>query len=254
MINTNELMLGNLVSYEGHYAIITTISNDYVLATVGERKEHCIVPIDINPIELTDEILKRLGQQSYTLNDCFELGVNSVHKLQIAHYEKPLDITPLLKPKAILTTHDGVEITSEDATIWMCYRSGINCNGKKDNPSRTLVKTQLTNQFKDKLHYFSTREASVNYINTKWAELHPEPIFVTEDGVGMFEGMEYFFCYKSGINTNGCKDFPASHITFTANLDDKYIRFSTKELAQSYLNKVWSETEYNNLLKAKSEQ
>ena len=257
MINTNELMLGNLVEYRGEYVTVIEIDQAGVKVRNGNKTSgdwrYCTSD-EINPIELTDEILKRLGQQSYTLKDCLELQVDSVHKLQIVHYEEPLDITPLLKPKPILTTHDGVEVFDKDAVLWICYEDYTNSFDKnlKDRPFRWIASDLIDVSVKPSL-FFSTLEAWQSYIDQKWAELHPEPLFVTEDGVKVFKGMEYYYFERDGYDKNNVKSEIYNIVASEEKQRNiKNIRFSSKPIAQAYLNKVWAENEYQSLLKSKS--
>lgn len=164
MINTNELMLGNLVEYKGEYAIITSINHGYVLATVQKRKEHCLMA-DINPIELTDDVLNKLRIKASTKK--------SVHELQNSSmlHGIALDITPLLKPKPILTTHDGVEVFDKSAVVYICYEDATNSfdGNIKDNPFRWVVSDSMAVSSKPTL-FFSTRELAQAYLNKVWAE------------------------------------------------------------------------------------
>jgi uncharacterized protein YbdZ (MbtH family) len=165
----------------------------------------------------------------------------------------PLDITPLLHPKPILTTHDGVDVTSEDTMIWIAYQDATNLYDPKfkNVPCQIKVSTFLMEQYSKPVLVFSTLEKCQSYIDQKWAELHPEPIFVTEDGAGMNKGDAFWYCWESGYCTNGHRDAPSCQITYGKPSSELYVRFSTHELAQAYLNKVWAETEYQSLLKAK---
>ena len=211
---------------------------------------------DINPIELTDDVLNRLGVTRYS--------IKSVHNLQntMLLHGRALDITPLLKPKPILTTHDGVEVTSKDVMIWIAYQDASNLyNPKyKDAPCQKRVSTFLMEQYSKPVLVFSTLDACINYINTKWAELHPEPIFVTEDGVGIYKGMKYCYCPKEGYTRQGnkCKiiDYNTANEDSGKRDDVKY--FSTIEITEAYLNRTWAkaeadklDAEYQSLLKSK---
>jgi hypothetical protein len=166
--------------------------------------------------------------------------------------ERALDITPLLSPKPILTTHDGVEVTSNDTFVYLAYEDATNYNvsTEKDYPLQVLPVNIKT--WTKPVLIFSTRELAQSYINTKWAELHPEPIFVTEDGVNVFKGDTYYYCRKSGFWGRlkafvSRKDIAKSY----SEIDDGYSYFSTPELVQAYLNKVWAEKEYNDLISKK---
>lgn len=175
MIKTDELMLGNLVDYKGEYAIITEILEDRVaLNTWGSY----IKDTDINPIELTNEIISKTAKDGSGTIRC-----RTVHEWQNwrkACLDTPLDITPLLKPKPILTTEDGVDV---------------------------------------------------------------------------YDGQKYWSVKREGFFNGYWKDKPTFHVCdTTSGKNPNCIYFSTEKLAQAYLNKVWAETEYNNLLKAKSEQ
>ncbi len=116
---------------------------------------------------------------------------------------------------------------------------------------------------------FSTRELAQSYINAKWAELHPEPIFVTEDGVKVFEGQEYWYVRTSGYYKTGQKGSPRkgqAYMSYEHYHYEELKNFSTRELAQLYLNRIWARTEseklkaeadkldaeYQSLLKSKS--
>jgi hypothetical protein len=251
MINTKELMLGNLVEYKQQYGLIMKIDTSYVDILVDKYEHSEISYRDINPIELTDDMLKKLGVVSSTRK--------SVHDLQNARkfiHNYPLDITPLLKPKPILTTHDGVEVFDGDAIVWVCNIDGMYSDTKNKNvPAKFKAKSGVINNC---MCVFSTESACQSYINQKWAELHPEPIFVTEDGVGIYEGMLYYNCDKSGFENNGEKAIVYKEIALkTKVLLRKNIRFSTEPLAQAYLNRTWAkaeadklDAEYQSLLKA----
>jgi hypothetical protein len=252
MINTNELMLGNLVSYENEYWVIANIGEECVsLKRDGKNgviKYISSFATDINPIELTDDVFKKLG-----MLDCNWKYIHQLQNRRIVMEERELDITPLLSPKPILTTHDGVEVFDKNAIVYVAYEDATNSfDGKtKDKPFRWVVSDSIDVSVKPTL-FFSTRELAQSYINQKWAELHPEPIFVTEDGVGMNKGDVFWYCWESGYGTNGHRDAPSCQITYGKPSSELYMRFSTHELAQAYLNKVWAYAEYNNLLKAKS--
>lgn len=130
---------------------------------------------NINPIELTDEIKRKLNFMPANTSKYLHMVQNFRTSLEYT----PLDITPLLKPKPILTTHDGVEVFDRDATVWVCSKEGV-------------------------------------YFNTK--------------------------------NKNKPNMYCASHDF--SNLAYNFLVFSTEAIAQAYLNKVWAENEYNNLLKS----
>jgi uncharacterized protein YbdZ (MbtH family) len=236
MINTNELMLGNLVEYKNKYYKVGSIFTREVLL---EGMFGRIFAIDINPIELTDEVLKKLGS--------IFSSIKTVHLYQ--NWNKAngvdIDITPLLKPKPILTTHDGVEVFDKNALVWVCSVDGMYSDTKNKNvPARFKAKMALS-IMNDYMCVFSTESACSEYINQKWAELHPEPIFVTEDGVEVFDKDAIVFSvYKTGVCPfDETKDNPTSEVVSKLLLEqcDQLMLFSTRELAQSYINQKWAE-------------
>ena len=249
MIKTQELMLGNLVECDGKYCTIETISRDYVIVKYNEDLCHAS-PTDINPIELTDEIKRKLVDGG----GCFYYLHNRQNWHTVFGY-KTLDITPLLKPKPILTTHDKAEINDNQEMIWIAYQDATNLYDPKfkDAPCQKRVSTFLMEQYSKPVLVFSTLDACINYINTKWAELHPEPIFVTEDGVNKFKGDFFWYCRKSGYYANGVKsEIKIANAYEGYKCGEEAKVFSNPAITQAYLNKVWAETEYNNLLKTKS--
>ncbi len=249
MINTNELMLGNLVEYKGEYAIITEIIKDRVALSICGSY---INPTDINPIELTDDVVKKLG-----FVPSFRKSVHGLQNYATICGITPIDITPLITPKPILTTHDGVDMFDKNAEVWVCYKRGMNEFDSKDNPACDTVARQIINPFRDELLLFSSKSSCQAYIDQKWAETHPEPIFLTEDGVKVFEGDKYWFCRKGGFDEENMKSEPYNHIaTKEKQRNEDFIRFSTHELTQAYLEKTWAkadadklENQYQTLLK-----
>lgn len=106
---------------------------------------------------------------------------------------------------------------------------------------------------------FSTLEKCQSYIDQKWAELHPEPIFVTEDGLKIYKGMKYCYCPKEGYTRQGNKctiiDYNTANEDSGKRDDVKY--FSTIEITEAYLNRTWAkaeadklDAEYQSLLKS----
>lgn len=229
MIKTTELMLGNIIEYKNAYVqVINLAYGDLMIRHNGVRV--AVVESDINPIPLTESVLKRLGIES--------IGFESIHQLQnhrTNNQRKPIDITPLLAPR--YTTHDGVEVWEEDL-VWRC---------KIENPTN-LWKHAINKNSPSDCYSFSTQQACQSYID----KVTRKPIFTTKDGVDVFEGDEYWYCYKSGFDVMGNKD-SVTYVKVYSNwrpIDD-CIRFSTEQLAQAYLNKVWAEKEYNDLINKK---
>jgi hypothetical protein len=303
MIDTQQLMLGNLVEYHGEYVIVDTISQYRIgYRTVDGQYDNCHIT-NINPIELTDEVKKRLGITGSSAH-------KSVHELQnarIINKYNALDITPLLATRykthdgvvvsqgdtvymviqdskgdyKIVTalcygvannmfstresaekhieslqvkvpyykTHDGVEVKKGDF-VWFCYKEGVNENDEKDIPSISLSHEPMVTS--NISYYFSSYEACQSYIDQKWAELHPEPLFVTEDGVGIFDGDTYYYCRKNGF-WGGRKALICcnGNANSYSGIHTDYSYFSTEQLTQAYLNKVWADAEYNAQLNAK---
>lgn len=227
MIKTTELMLGNLVEFRGKYAIITSIGHNFITI---EQKEfnYYTLDSDINPIPLTEGVLKRL--------DLAIVDEDSVHQLQ--NYPtvsglKPIDITPLLSPR--YTTHDNVEVWEGDMT-WRC---------SIENPTVPVGCTIDKNRFQN-CHYFSTQQACQSYIDSQTRK----PIFTTEDGVDMFEGDTYYYCRKSGYYIGGEKSIiKIGNAYKTYEKHEELKDFASPVVAQAYLNKVWADAEYQSLLK-----
>ena len=304
MINTNELMLGNLVDHAGAYCTVVKIEEGKVDLHyyVDNNIYTGVLACNINPIVLTNDILRRLGED--------KCGYEFLHTFQNVRNtdKRGLDITPLLKPKYLtqdnvvvsegdtvymvvqnskgehqivtalcyglaknafstresaesyienlipipfLRTHDGVEVFDKNALVWVCSVDGMYSDTKNKNvPARFKAKMALS-IMNDYMCVFSTESACSEYINQKWAELHPEPIFVTEDGVKMFEGMDFYFVEASGYYSGSKKStIKHSKCYKDTKKNKEYKDFSTEQLAQAYLNKVWSKNEYNNLLKS----
>ena len=218
MIKTTELMLGNLVEYDGKYVQVSHIYETEIrykgLLTTGYIKD-----TDINPIPLTDAVLKRLKMQAPS---SFFL-VHNLQNWKIVNNLKPIDITPLLSPR--YTTHDGVEVWDFD-DVWIPI-GGI--------PSKVKCTSKLAN-------FFSTQEACQSYID----KVTRKPIFTTEDGVDVFEGDVYIGVFVNGFNQFGHKGKP--FYTSQAPNFKIFNYFSKYELAQAYLNKVWAEKEFNDLM------
>ena len=241
MIKTSELMLGNVIELGGKYVIVDSISQNRIGYRTVEGKYNGTDSNSINPIPLTEGVLKRLDITSDYIREYEDDAccIKYVHELQIrfrnANY-KP-DITPLLSRR--YTTHDGVEVWEVDK-VWIV--SALNSNAPK--PKWILANKDTDNTI---CPYFSTLEACQSYID----KVICKPIFTTEDGVDVYAGDEYWFCRKTGYN-NSELSMPMINIcTKTKEIDDFFIYFSTKELAQAYLNKVWSEKEYNDLISKK---
>lgn len=97
----------------------------------------------------------------------------------------------------------------------------------------------------DKIGYifFSTLDACLSYNDS----LTRKPIFTTEDGVDVFEGDKYWYCNKLGRGLAYSENAKGNLL----NEGNGNIRFSTQQLAQAYLNKVWAENEYNDLISKK---
>lgn len=247
MINTNELMLGNLVEYRGKYVTICLMYEGVVSVRHHDTDtiETSISQNDINPIKLTTEIIERLGLVGFYKK--------TLHEWQNARtiHGRHIDITPLLKPKPILTTHDGVELFDRDATVWVCSKEGVYFNTKNKNKPNMYCASHDFSNLAYNFLVFSTESACQSYINTKWEELHPESIFVTEDGVGIYNNQTYYYCRKTGFEDGRICAICSNSRRFVDGMNtDLYVYFSTCELAQAYLNKVWAETEYQSLLKS----
>ena len=252
MINTNELMLGNLVEYRGEYVTVIEIDQAGVKVRNGNKTSgdwrYCTSD-EINPIELTTEIIERLE-----LVGSFKKTLHEWQNARTIH-GRPIDITPLLKPKPILTTHDGVEVFDKSTVIHVAYQSG--CNGYdpkiKDVVLSIPLSIYLESEYPALTVIFSTLEKCQSYIDQKWAELHPEPIFVTEDGVGIYKGMKYCYCFKNGYRRDGnkCTVINCAPATVDSGSREDVKYFSTEAIAQAYINKVWAENEYQSLLKSK---
>lgn len=246
MINTNELMLGNLVEYKGGYGLITAIRTHHVNVLV-DKYEHTKVPFeDINPIELTDDVVSKLGG---TENHKTWRVLHHWQNAGTINYPEggALDITPLITPKPILKTHDGVDMFDKNAEVWVCYKRGMNEFDSKDNPGCDTVARQIINPFRDELLLFSSKSSCQAYIDQKWAETHPEPLLVTRDGVKVYDkGAWVYICYEDATNMyySDVKDAPSTK-RVSSYLIEQYgkpiLVFSTRELAQSYIDQKWAE-------------
>ena len=231
MIKTTELMLGNLVEFAKEYCKVVKIGEEYVDLYYNKdgntyTNTHCC---NINPIPLTDGVLKRLGYKGSTRE--------SVHEFQnwdTINNKSTIDITPLLSPR--YTTHDGVEVWDGDLVYYTIINSYI-------NPQQTIV--SKSNMDKIGYIFFSTLNACQSYID----KVTRKPVFTTEDGVDVFEGDLYVAVKKSGYYVNGDKSTP---YTYKCAINDRKMDcsmyFSTQQLAQAYLNKVSAEKEYNDLM------
>jgi len=239
MIKTTELMIGNIIELNDKYVIVDSISQNRIGYRTVEGKYNDTDSNYINPIPLTEVLIKRLGINKNTLHKT----VHGFQNYSTVSKFSPLDITPLLSPRYI--THDGVEVWEGDK-VWYCYISGTRSKNETDSPNSTVAHEGIpTNK---NYYYFSTQQACQSYIDS----VTRKPIFTTEDGVEMFEGDKYWYCYKSGFNKMGNKDDVTGVNAYNTwrSIDDN-IRFSTHELAQAYLNKVWAEKEYNDLISKK---
>lgn len=232
MIKTTELMLGNIIEYKNAYVqVINLAYGDLMIRHNGVGV--AVVESDINPIPLTDGVLKRLGMLGSTgdfnADEYSNRGFEYVHKLQIEFYLNPIDITPLLSPR--YTTHDGVEVWEGDEVWCFEYLKGV-------------IAVKCDSTIDPKLH-FSTQQACQSYIDSATRK----PIFTTEDGVDVFDGDEYWVCTKCGYDYDETKS-AIGRITSSEKYESftSLVYFSTPELAQAYLNKVWAEKEYNDLL------
>lgn len=221
MIKTTELMLGNIIEHDGKYYVVEGIGREHITISVG--KVACEL---INPIPLTEGVLKRLGED-------LTIGYKSVHEFQVARYKNPLNITPLLSPR--YTTHDGVEVWEGDDVWYVEKQAEIGFKPHISKGERRF----------DSCAYFSTQQACQSYIDS----LTRKPVFTTEDGVDVFEGDSYVAVKKSGYYINGDKSTP---YTYKCAINDRKMDcsmyFSTQQLAQAYLNKVSAEKEYNDLM------
>jgi hypothetical protein len=222
MIKTTELMLGNLVEHDGKYHVVEGIGKSYIDVSKGS-----IMSDFINPIPLTETVRKRLG--------LYHTSYKNVHSLQIANYIDPIDITPLLSPR--YTTHDGVEVWEGDE-VWYTFIHPKN----SDTPQKWVVGVDMCNT---RYLYFNFKEKAQSYIDSKTRK----PIFTTEDGVDVFEGDVYIGVFVNGFNQFGHKGKP--FYTSQAPNFKIFNYFSKYELAQAYLNKVWAEKEYNDLISKK---
>lgn len=85
------------------------------------------------------------------------------------------------------------------------------------------------------------------YFDNKWAEIVKEPLFITEDGVEIFEGDEYWWIYDK-------TDDNIMHAELGAHLNsgqrEHAIYFSTREKAEEYIRKNKEKTiqDYENIL------
>lgn len=235
MIKTTELMLGNIVEHEGKYVqVIALYYGDLKVRINGVSKS--VLETQINPIPLTESVLKRLGMAL--------AEESSVHELQnskVVSGLQAIDVTPLLAPR--YTTHDNVEVWEGDE-VWKAWKDGITpYDGKIDKPTYSKNLKELD---EDEL-MFSTQQACQAYIDS----VTRKPIFTTEDGVDIYEGDRYWFCRTTGYNESELS-CPMSNVCNKSNEHhDFYTYFSTHQLSQAYLNKVWAEKEFNDLLNAK---
>ena len=65
--------------------------------------------------------------------------------------------------------------------------------------------------------------------------------FKTYDGVEVGCHELVWYCYKNGIDSNGCQDKPTSHkhhSDFVPTENDIYYYFSTKQACQSYIDSM----------------
>ena len=233
MIKTTELMLGNLVEFRNKYVKVITLDDEGAKIRYSNGSWCYCLESEINPIPLTDGVKRKLG--------IIDVSTTTVHDFQnwrTIINRTPIDITPLLSPR--YTTHDGVEVWEEDLVYYTIINSYI-------NPQQTIV--SKSNMDKIGYIFFSTLEACQSYID----KVTRKPIFTTEDGMNVFEGGKYWFVEKNGMTPEKDKDIP--HWTYCTEGSDKlsakYAYFSTEQLAQAYLNKVWAEKEYNDLINKK---
>jgi hypothetical protein len=230
MINTKELMLGNLVEVYNTFREVKVIEEISVKLKIDNKIAFCLSS-EINPIPLTEGIIKKLRIDA-NLKEFIAYGIDSVHKLQNHYSLNPIDITPLLSPR--YTTHDGVEVWEGDEVYYYSLT--------EKRIDITYIHSNLN------IPFFSTLQSCQSYIDS----LTCKPIFTTEDGVGIFEGDTYYYCRKSGF-WGKLKAFVSRNdiAKSYSEIDDGYSYFSTHELAQAYLNKVWAEKEYNDLISKK---
>lgn len=241
MIKTTELMLGNLIEHDGKYHVVEGIGKAHISVSVGNISSDYI-----NPIPLTDGVLKRLemlGLNDFNADKYPNHDIDYVHKLQIHFYLNPIDITPLLSPR--YTTHDNVEVWEGDE-VWLVWENGIRpYDNKIDKPTKSNDPSQLN----EGALMFSSEQACQSYIDS----LTRKPIFTTEDGVDVFEGDSYWYVRDCGYLIDGKTKSSAS----LGNAYKSYQPieglkdFSSPIIAQAYLNKVWAEAEYQSLLNTK---
>ena len=226
MIKTTELMLGNLVEHKNDYVqVINLAYGDLMIRHNGIGVS--VIESDINPIPLTEGIFKRLKVHCY--------GYKYVHEFQISM--RNLDITPLLSPR--YTTHDGVEVWEGDE-VWYTFIHPKN----SDTPQKWVVSVDMCNT---RYLYFNFKEKAQSYIDSQTRK----PIFTTEDGVDVFEGDGYWYVNKDGSKFfDGLDKVGFICANFSGRSGD-VLHFSTEQLAQAYLNKVWAEKEYNDLISKK---
>lgn len=239
MIKTSELMLGNLVEYKQQYGLIMKIDTRYVDILVDKYEHSEVSYRDINPIELTDDVLNRMNGNISHFENFRYLHIWQNARTINNPESGALDITPLLAPR--YTTHDGVEVWEGDE-VWYTFTNP----SSGATPQRFIAGVDVCN---NRYVFFSTQQACQSYIDS----VTRKPIFTTEDGVDVFEGDRFWFTIRSGFR--GKEKYYVITNTCGVELANKhnydYIIFSTYGLAQAYLNKVWAEKEYQSLLNAK---
>ena len=117
MINTNELMLGDLIYNHRHWACpIVEVFDDRVTVIAHHYGEETFKVDDLYPIDLDDEFFKRNGFIDFVANQIQMVFVDKENDLSI-HVIRNLDKASNAKKKYLVCVKKGYM----DAKISMSY-------------------------------------------------------------------------------------------------------------------------------------
>ena len=235
IIDESQWIKGNLYFNGGITSSFKTIKSvkrlsDNTIFSIGDKIK-CINSRVNKPEAIIKIELNKEGTPCLFTNTFCNNGVN---------------IFKAIKCEKILTTEDGVEIFENDAVF--CVDNAFS-DPFKSNGLAIRNSPNSRNNYK----YFSTKNAAEEYVKS-----NKGPLFVTEDGVEIFKGDNYWFVVKSDLEilkawtprlhicdwdySDGYKKPPLGHV-----------QFSTEKAAKNWIKLNKPQYSLQDIFNAKSE-